>query len=44
MVESYEVVHEPWYIRIANLVVPRARQLRRGMQQTLERIKRAAEG
>ena len=43
VVESYEVVNEPWYVRLANLVVPRGRLLQRGMQQTLERIKAAAE-
>jgi uncharacterized protein YndB with AHSA1/START domain len=43
VVESYEVLYEPWYIRLADLFVPRSRQLRRGMEQTLRRIKTAAE-
>ncbi len=42
--ESYQSVWAPWYIRLANLLLPRDRQLRQGMEQTLQRIKRAAEG
>ncbi len=42
--ESYEFVWAPWYIRFADLFLPRDRQLRRGMELTLQRIKLAAEG
>lgn len=41
--ESYEFVWAPWYIRFGDLFLPRDRQLRQGMELTLERIKRAAE-
>lgn len=43
VIEAYEVLYEPWYIRLADLVVPRTKQLRRGMHQTLERLRGAAE-
>ena len=43
VVESYEVRWEPAYLRLLNTVVPRSRQLRRGMQRTLEQLKAAAE-
>jgi hypothetical protein len=42
--ESYEFLWAPWYIRFADLFLPRDRQLRRGMEQILQPIKRAAEG
>ena len=41
--ESYEFVWAPLYIRIGDLFLPRDRQLRHGMRQTLARIKAAAE-
>jgi hypothetical protein len=41
--ESYEFIWAPWYIRFADLFLPRDRQLRRGMEQTLERIRTVAE-
>lgn len=41
--ESYEYVWSKWWVRLADLVTPRKRTLQRGMRQTLERIKAAAE-
>lgn len=41
--ESYEFVWAPWYIRFGDLFLPRDRQLRQGMQETLKKIKAAAE-
>lgn len=42
--ESYQFVWAPWYIRLADLFLPRDRQLQRGIEQTLQQIKNAAEG
>ncbi len=41
--ESYEFLWAPWHIRLADIFLPRDRQLRQGMEHTLQRIKRAAE-
>lgn len=41
--ESYEFVWAPWYIRAADVFLPRDRQLQQGMRTTLERIKATAE-
>jgi len=41
--ESYEFEWAPWYIRLADLVLPRDRQLQQGMRTTLQRIKTVAE-
>ncbi|HET9729048.1 MAG TPA: SRPBCC family protein [Acidimicrobiia bacterium] len=41
--ESYEFVWGPWYILLADVFIPRDRQLQQGMRTTLERIKVAAE-
>jgi uncharacterized protein YndB with AHSA1/START domain len=43
VVESYEAVWSPLWVRFADLFMPRTRQLSRGMQKTLQRIKAAAE-
>ena len=43
LIESYEPVWSPLWVRFADLFMPRTRQLARGMQRTLERIKAAAE-
>lgn len=43
VVESYRFLWCPLINRIAELPVPRDRQLRRGLRHTLERIKAAAE-
>jgi uncharacterized protein YndB with AHSA1/START domain len=43
VVESYEAVWSPPWVRFADLFVPRTKQLSRGMKRTLERIKAAAE-
>jgi uncharacterized protein YndB with AHSA1/START domain len=41
--ESYEVNSIPTWARIVDVPTNRAKQLRQGMQQTLEQLKRAAE-
>jgi Polyketide cyclase / dehydrase and lipid transport len=41
--ESYEFIWAPWYIRVADVFLPRDRQLRAGMRTTLERVKSVAE-
>src|SRR5438552_11986372 len=41
--ESYEVLYEPVYARVMDLFAPRRRRLRKGMEQTLARIKAVAE-
>jgi uncharacterized protein YndB with AHSA1/START domain len=41
--ESYEVVWSPWWIRLADVFMPRTRPLARGIEKTLERIKAAVE-
>jgi len=43
VVESYQLVWEPPWIRFADLFMPRTRQLARGMKRTLEHLKNAAE-
>ena len=43
VIESYEVVYEPWYIRILDQFAPRRRALRKGMERTLRQLKAAAE-
>jgi hypothetical protein len=43
MIESYQFRWCPVANRIAELPIPRDKQLRRGIQETLHRIKTAAE-
>ena len=43
VVESYQLIWEPLWIRVADLFMPRDRQLARGMKRTLERVKAAVE-
>jgi hypothetical protein len=43
VVESYEFLWCPISSRIAELPIPRDKQLRRGLEETLQRIKSAAE-
>jgi hypothetical protein len=43
LTETYEFVWASWYVRLGNRFMPRERMLRRGMLQTLQRIKAAAE-
>jgi uncharacterized protein YndB with AHSA1/START domain len=43
VIESYEAVWSPLWIRFADLFMPRTRQLAHGMNKTLLRIKAAAE-
>lgn len=43
VIESYEFLWCPVANRIAELPIPRDRQLRRGIEETLQRIKNAAE-
>lgn len=43
VVESYQLIWEPLWIRVADLFTPRDRQLARGMKRTLERVKAAVE-
>src|SRR4029077_9953941 len=43
LVESYEALWSPVWIRLADLFAPRTKQLARGMRATLERVKAAAE-
>ena len=42
--ESYDFVWAPLYIRVADIFMPRDRQLHKGMRETLARLKAAAEG
>jgi hypothetical protein len=35
-IESYEVLYEPWYVRILDQFAPRRRALQRGMERTLQ--------
>lgn len=41
--ESYEFLWAPLYIRLADVFMPRDRQLQRGMRETLARLKATAE-
>ena len=43
VIESYQFLWCPIANRIAELPIPRDKQLRRGIQETLDRIKTAAE-
>jgi hypothetical protein len=43
VVETYEFLWCPIVNRVSEILVPRDRQLRRGIRQTLDRIKTAAE-
>jgi hypothetical protein len=43
VIESYRFLWCPIANRIAELPIPRDKQLRRGIQETLQRIKTAAE-
>jgi len=43
VVETYEFVWCPIVNRVSEVLIPRDRQLRRGIRQTLDRIKSAAE-
>ena len=43
VLEAYEFLWCPISLRIAELLIPRDKQLRRGIQETLRRIKMAAE-
>ena len=41
--ESYEFVWAPWHFAIADVLMGRDRQLRRGLRRTLARLKAVAE-
>jgi hypothetical protein len=43
VVETYEFLWCPIVNRVSEILIPRDRQLRRGIRQTLDRIKSAAE-